>query len=205
MEQDYRTMEFKESHNLIINNVSRFIELTDLEKHRFISLLKEITIKKKNFLLQEGEVAKYEYFIAKGCLKVYTLDEGGTQHISMFGIENYWTTDMDSFISNEPSHFYIEALEDTELLAISRKNYDLLFQEIPKFERFYRILYQRSLMSYIRRTNQGISLTAEERYVRFKEKYPQILSRIKQKDLAAYIGVTPEFMSMIKSKLKKKP
>ena len=197
-------MELKHSHNLIINNVSRFIELTDLEKHRFISLLKEIKIKKKNFLLQEGDVAKYEYFITKGCLKVYSLDMAGTQHISMFGIENYWTTDMASFISNEPSRFFIEALEDTELLAISKTNYELLFKEIPQFERFYRILYQRSLMSYILRTNHGISLTAEERYFRFKEQYPQIINRIKQKDLAAYIGVTPEFMSMIKSKIKKK-
>ena len=197
-------MEFKDSHKLIINNVSRFIELTDWEKHQFISLLKDVKIKKKDFLLQEGEVAKYEYFITKGCLKNYTLDENGTQHISMFGIENYWTTDMLSFISNEHSRFFIEALEDTELLAISKTNYERLFKDIPKFERFYRILYQRSLMSYIRRTNQGISLTAEERYLRFKEKYPQIFNRIKQKDLAAYIGVTPEFMSMIKSKIKKK-
>ena len=197
-------MEFKDAHNLIINNVSRFIELTDLEKRRFISLLKEITVKKKNFLLQEGDVAKYEYFITKGCLKSYTLDEHGTQHISMFGIENYWTTDMVSFISSEPSQFFIEALEDTELLAISRTNYERLFKEIPKFERFYRILYQRSLMSYIRRTNHGISLIAEERYLRFKKRYPQIFNRIKQKDLAAYIGVTPEFMSMIKAKIKKK-
>lgn len=197
-------MELKDSHNLIINNVSRFIELTDLEKHRFISLLKEITVKKRDFLLREGDVAKYEYFITKGCLKVYSLDMAGTQHISMFGIESYWTTDMASFISNEPSRFFIEALEDTKLLAISKKNYKLLFKEIPKFERFYRILYQRSLMSYIQRTNYGISLPAEERYFRFKEQYPQIINRIKQKDLAAYIGVTPEFMSMIKSKIKKK-
>ncbi len=197
-------MKLKDSHHLIIKNVSRFIELTDLEKHRFISLLKEITIKKKNFLLLEGDVAKYEYFITNGCLKTYTLDEDGTQHISMFGIEGYWTTDMASFISREPSRFFVEALEDTELLAISRPNYDLLFKEIPKFERFYRILYQRSLMSYIQRSNHGISLTAEERYLRFKEKHPQIIKRIKQKDLAAYIGVTPEFMSMIKKKIKKK-
>lgn len=197
-------MQFKDAHNLIINNVSRFIELTDLEKYRFISLLKEVTIKKKNFLLQEGDIAKYEYFITKGCLKVYSLDMNGTQHVSMFGIEGYWTTDMASFISNEPSRFFIEALEDTELLAISLTNYKRLFKEIPKFERFYRILYQRSLMSYIQRTNHGISLTAEDRYFRFKEQYPQIIKRIKQKDLAAYIGVTPEFMSMIKSKIKKK-
>ena len=196
-------MEFKESHNLIIKNVSRFIELTDLEKQKYISLLKEVNIKKRDFLLQAGDVARYEYFITKGCLKTYSIDEEGKQHISMFGIEDYWTTDMASFISGEPSHFFVEALEDTELLAMPRTKYDLLFQEIPKFERFYRILYQRSLMSYIRRSNLNISMTAEERYIRFMEQYPHIVRRIKQKDLAAYIGVTPEFISMIKVKIKK--
>lgn len=196
-------MEFKESHNLIIKNVSRFIELTDLEKQKYISLLKEVNIKKRDFLLQAGDVARYEYFITKGCLKTYSIDEEGKQHISMFGIEDYWTTDMASFISGEPSHFFVEALEDTELLAMPRANYDRLFQEIPKFERFYRILYQRSLMSYIRRSNLNISMTAEERYIRFMERYPHIVRRIKQKDLAAYIGVTPEFISMIKLKIKK--
>ncbi len=196
-------MEFKESHNLIIKNVSRFIDLTDLEKQKYISLLKEVNIKKRDFLLQAGDVARYEYFITKGCLKTYSIDEEGKQHISMFGIEDYWTTDMASFISGEPSHFFVEALEDTELLAMPRTKYDLLFQEIPKFERFYRILYQRSLMSYIRRSNLNISMTAEERYIRFMERYPHIVRRIKQKDLAAYIGVTPEFISMIKLKIKK--
>ncbi|NRB53092.1 MAG: Crp/Fnr family transcriptional regulator [Saprospiraceae bacterium] len=197
-------MKLKDAHHLIINNVTRFIELTDLEKRRFLSFLKVVTVKKKDFLLQEGDVAKYEYFITKGCVKAYTIDMGGTPHISMFGIEDYWTTDMASFIAKEPSQTFIEAIEDTELLAMSRANYELLFQEIPQFERFYRILYQRSLMNYIRRTNQNISLTAEERYLRFKEQYPLIINRIKQKDLAAYIGVTPEFMSMIKAKIKKR-
>jgi len=191
----------KESHNLILNNISRFIDLTELEKQKYISLLAEIKVKKKDFLIQAGETTKYEYFITKGCLKVYTLDENGAPHISMFAIEDYWTGDMSSFITKEPSRYYIKATEHSELLGISRANYDLLFQEIPKFERFYRILYQRSLISYIRRSNLGISLTAEERYIDFKKKYPQIVNRITQKDLAGYIGITPEFMSKIISKV----
>lgn len=151
--------------------------------------------------MQAGEITKYEYFITKGCLKVYTLDEDGAPHISMFAIEDYWTGDISSFMTKEPSRYYIKATEHSELLGISRTNYDVLFQEIPKFERFYRILYQRSLISYIRRSNHGISLTAEERYIIFKKKYPQIINRITQKDLAAYIGITPEFMSKIISKV----
>ncbi len=194
-------MNFKETHNLILNNISRFIHLTDLEKQKYISLLTEIEVEKKTFLMQAGEVAKYEYFITKGCLKVYTLDKEGSPHISMFAVEDYWTGDLSSFMTKEPSMYFIKAIETSELLGISRANYDLLFQEIPKFERFYRNLYQKSLISYIRRSNYGISLTAEERYVEFKKKYPQIVSRITQKDLAAYIGITPEFMSKIISKV----
>lgn len=194
-------MNYKDSHNLILNNVSRFIDLTELEKQKYISLLTEFNIGKKDFLMQAGEITKYEYFITKGCLKVYTLDENGEAHISMFAIEDYWTGDISSFMTKEPSRYYIKATEHSELLGISRANYDLLFQEIPKFERFYRILYQRSLLSYIRRSNYGISLTAEERYINFKKKYPQIINRITQKDLAAYLGITPEFMSKIISKV----
>ncbi|MEP3372473.1 MAG: Crp/Fnr family transcriptional regulator [Maribacter dokdonensis] len=178
--------------------------MTELEKQKYISLLSEIKVKKKDFLMQAGEVTQYEYFISKGCLKVYTLDEDGAPHISMFAIEDYWTGDISSFMTKEPSRYYIKATENSELLGISRANYDVLFQEIPKFEKFYRILYQRSLISYIRRSNHGISLTAEERYINFKNKYPQIVKRITQKDLAAYIGVTPEFMSKIITKVNRK-
>ncbi|WP_437369287.1 Crp/Fnr family transcriptional regulator [Maribacter litoralis] len=197
-------LSYKESHTLILNNVSRFIDLTELEKQKYISLLSEIKVKKKGFLMQAGEVTQYEYFISKGCLKVYTLDEDGAPHISMFAIEDYWTGDISSFMTKEPSRYYIKATENSELLGISRANYDVLFQEIPKFERFYRILYQRSLISYIRRSNHGISFTAEERYINFKKKYPQIVKRITQKDLAAYIGITPEFMSKIITKVNRK-
>ncbi|GBF20738.1 MULTISPECIES: Crp/Fnr family transcriptional regulator [Arenibacter] len=194
-------MYYKESHTLILNNIARFIDLTELEKQKYLSLLTEIKAKKKAFLMQAGDVTKYEYFITKGCLKVYTMDEEGAPHISMFAVEDYWTGDIASFMMKKPTPYFIKATEHSELLGISRANYDLLFQEIPKFEKFYRILYQKSLISYIQRSNHGISLTAEERYIEFKSKYPQIVNRITQKDLAGYIGITPEFMSKIISKV----
>ena len=200
---DIYTLNLDPTYQLIIDNVSRFIDLTDLEKQKYISLLTPVNIKKNTFLMQAGDVAKYEYFVSKGCLKVYTLDENGAPHISMFAVEDYWTGDMASFINQEPSNYFIKATENSELLGISRVNYDLLFQEIPKFEKFYRILYQRSLISYIKRSNHGISLTAEERYIEFKKKSPNIVNRITQKDLAGYIGITPEFMSKIITKVNK--
>lgn len=194
-------MEYTESQILILNNVARFIDLTDVEKQKFLSLLTEIKVTKKEFLMQSGDVSGFEYFVTKGCLKVYTIDDEGTAHISMFAIEDYWTGDMASFMTKEPTHYFIKAMENSELFGISRANYKLLFQEIPKFERFYRILYQRSLISYIKRANYGISLSAEERYIEFKKRYPELVNRITQKDLAGYIGITPEFMSKVITKV----
>lgn len=190
-------------YDLILKNVGRFIDLNDEEKEIYKSLLKEGKVKRKQFLLQPGEITRHEYFVTKGCLKVYTLDMNAFEHVSMFAVEDFWTGDMASFMTQQPSTYFIKALEDTEFLMISKHNFDLLFQKIPKFERFYRNLYQRSLVAYIQRTNQGISLTAEERYEIFLEKYPQIANRIKQKDLAVYLGITPEFLSMIRRKISK--
>ena len=194
-------LEPMDAYKLVLENVARFIDLTTLEQQRYCSLLTKIQVNKKAFLLQAGTIPYYEYFVTQGCLKVYTLDEDGGPHISMFAIEDYWTGDLASFMTKQPTPYYIKATEPTEVLGISRTNYDILFQEIPKFERFYRHLYQRSLISYIRRTNHGISLTAEERFLEFRRKYPKLVQRVTQKDLAAYIGITPEFMSKIITKV----
>ncbi|MDW3210625.1 MAG: Crp/Fnr family transcriptional regulator [Reichenbachiella sp.] len=192
------------SYDLIFQNVGRFIDLTDEEKDLFKSLLKSGSAKRKEFVMRPGKMAKYEYFVTKGCLKVYSLDRNGVEHVSMFAIEDFWTGDMASFMLEQPASYFIKALEDSEFLMISKESFEGLFQKIPKFERFYRNLYQRSLVSYIERTNQGISLTAEERYEIFLTKYPHIAHRITQKDLAAYLGITPEFLSMIRSKMSKR-
>lgn len=193
-----------DGYDLILKNVARFIELTEEEKDFYISLLKVGSVKRKEYLLQPGEIARYEYFVTKGCLKVYTLDRNGVDHISMFAIEDYWTGVMSSFMTKQPSTYFIKALEDTEVLMISRNNFDLLFERIPAFDKFYRLLYQRSLLNYIQRNNDAISLTAEERYEIFLDKYPHVANRITQKDLAAYLGITPEFLSMIRSKMSKR-
>jgi len=192
------------AYDLIFQNVARFIALTDEEKDLFKSLLKRGSAKRKEFVIRPGKATIYEYFVTKGCLKVYSIDRNGVEHVSMFAIEDFWTGDMASFMLEQPSTYFIKALEDSEFLMISKESFERLFHEIPKFERFYRNLYQRSLVSYIERTNQGISLTAEERYEIFLDKYLHIANRITQKDLAAYLGITPEFLSMIRSKISKR-
>ena len=188
-------------HKLILKNISRFIDLNQEEQDLYTSFLTEKKLNKKDFLLRTGELARHEYYVVSGCLKVYNIDEKSAERVSMFAIQDWWTGDMASFLTQEPSNFYIQALEDSHILQISKEHYDLLFKRIPKFERFYRILYQRSLVTYIKRSDQNISLSAEDRYLNFTKKYPTLINRIPQKDIAAYIGVTPEFLSLLRKKL----
>ncbi|TYP74418.1 Crp/Fnr family transcriptional regulator [Aquimarina intermedia] len=188
-------------YELILKNISRFINLNQEEQDLYISLFTEKKIKKKDFLLRQGEIARHDYFITKGCLKVYNIDTKGSEHISMFAVKDWWSGDMASFITQQPANYFIQALEESEVLQISKENFDLLFERIPKFERFYRILYQRSLVTYIQRSDQNISFSAEDRYLNFIKKYPSLLNRISQKNIAAYLGVTPEFLSLLRKKM----
>jgi len=189
---------------LILKNISRFINLDKIEVDFFISLLQSKTFKKKEFVLQPGEVCKYEIFVTKGCLKNYTLDNKGFEHIGMFAVEDWWTGDMHSFITQTPATCFIAALEDTEVLLISKQNLETLYESVPKFERFFRILFQNSLVTQVQRVNQSIAYTAEERYLNFIKKYPKLEQRIPQKQIAAYLGITPEFLSVLRKNLAKK-
>lgn len=189
------------SHVSILQNINRFISLTQEEEELYLSFLTKKKFKKKEFLLKPGKIAKSDFYIVKGCLKVFVIDNRGVEHISMFAVEDWWTGDLSSFHTQQPASYFIQALEDTEVLQISKTNFDSLFEQIPKFERFYRIIFQKSLISYIQRSDDNISLSAEGKYLAFVEKYPYLINRISQKDIAAYIGVTPEFLSNIRRKI----
>jgi CRP-like cAMP-binding protein len=186
--------------DLILENISRHIELTSEESAYFTSLLVARKIRKKDFLLREGEINTHETFVNKGCLRNYTVDEKGNEHIIMFAIEDWWTSDLYSFLAQAPATFTIDALEDTEVWQISKDNLEKLFEKVPKFERFFRIMFQKAFIAQQDRINQNLSLTAEERYNRFVSKYPRLEQRIAQKQLASYLGITPEFLSMLRKK-----
>jgi CRP-like cAMP-binding protein len=185
---------------LILKNISRHIRLDEKEVDYFTSLLSSKKIRRKEFLLREGEVNTHETFINKGCLRNYTIDDKGTEHIIVFAIEDWWTSDLYSFLTQTPATFNIDALEDTEVLQISKDNLEKLFENIPKFERFFRIMFQNAFIAQQQRISSNLSLTAEERYNRFIAKYPQMEQRISQKQMAAYLGITPEFLSMLRKK-----
>lgn len=191
--------------DLIIQNISAFIHLDDREKEFFLSLLIPATIARKEIILNQGEICRYSNFVTKGCLRGYIYDKNGLEHMLHFAPENWWIADMYSLISQKPGLLNIEALEETEVLKLSKTNQEILYKEVPKFERFFRIIIEKSLVASQERVLDNLSLTAEERYAKFRAKYPSLADHVPLKQIASYIGVTPEFFSKMRNGLLKKP
>jgi len=189
------------SFELLISSISRHISLTNEEIDLFTSLLKSKSLANGEFLLREGEICKNESFVTKGCLKTYYQDEAGLEHIIDFSIEEWWADDLYSLLTQTPSKSNIKAIEDTEILQISKTDLELLYQKVPRFERFFRILFQNAYITQREQINQALSASAEERYLLFIKKKPYAETRFSQKDIASYLGVTPQFFSSLKKKL----
>jgi CRP-like cAMP-binding protein len=185
----------------ILQNISGHITLTEKEKQHFNKLLRQKSLKKKQVLLQENETADDAAFVITGCLRAYSIDHNGFEHILQFAPADWWITDMYSFISGKKGNLFIDAVEDSEVLLLSRKDQLQLFNDIPKFERYFRILTEKSLVSSRQRLMDNLSMTAEERYGNFCTYYPTLIYALPQKMIASYIGVTPEFLSKMRAAL----
>lgn len=187
--------------SLLHQNIAKHIQLTAEEFEQFYADFHLRKFRKKEFLLRAGEVCRYEAFVVKGCFKVYYLDENGSEQIIYFAVEDWWATDIDSFTNQVPAILTIEALEDCEALCINKPDKDLLYQHLPQVEKLFRIMNQRTLVSFQRRVISSIGKTAEQRYLEFTEKYPQLEERLTQLQIAAYLGITHEFLNKIRKKL----
>ena len=185
--------------SLIIKNVSKHIHLIKDEEKHFVSFLKEKKIKRKQFILRENEICESSIFVTKGCLRGYTIDQNGFDHILQFAPPDWWIADMYSLISQKPGNLNIDAIEDTEVLLLSRKNQEKLFIDVPKFERFFRIITENSLVANRQRVLDNMSLSAQQRFAAFCQHYPTLIEHLPQKLIASYIGVTPEFLSKVKA------
>ncbi|RFS14050.1 Crp/Fnr family transcriptional regulator [Emticicia sp. C21] len=179
--------------------------LCDVEEVKFFnSLLQHKIIGKKTFLLQEGEICKFEAFIKKGCIRTYYIDHKGAEVTLQFAIENWWVSDIASFHEQKPSRMFIETLEDCELLLLTPETKEKLLVQVPKFERMFRLMVQRNLTRLQERLFQTIATTAVEKYLDFIERYPTIPQRVAQHYIASYLGFSPEFLSKVRTKLAKK-
>ncbi|WP_278353276.1 Crp/Fnr family transcriptional regulator [Chryseobacterium gleum] len=188
---------------LIIKNISRHISLTHYEKSYFLSLLKERKLAKKELILEQQQVCKEINFVQSGILRAFHMDASGKESTIMFAVADWWITDMYCFINQKPAMLNIEALEESSILQLQKDHLDELYLKVPKFERFFRIMMQNAYIREQLRTIENLSLPAEERYFNFLHKYPEAVKRIRQKQIASYLGITPEFLSLIKSNKQK--
>lgn len=187
------------NHKLILNSISKHISLNKNEEKIFLSLLTSRTLKRKDYLLQSGDICRHSAFVADGCLRGYTIDENGFEHILQFAPPDWWIADMYSLITQKPGNLFIEAMEESEVLLLSKDDQEKLYISIPKFERFFRIITENSLVASRQRVIDSLSLSAKQRYEKFCSVYPTVFKTIPQKHIASYIGVTPEFLSKLKA------
>lgn len=192
-------MQSIEPQKQLLAYIERVVALNDVEVQLFLSKTQIEHFEAKSFLLKAGKVCRTQYFIVKGCIRTYYVDENAVEHIVQFGMENWWAADLQSFITQQPANFNLQALEPTAVLALSHQDLQGLFEEIPKLERLFRIIIQNAYVSAQQRIVENISATAEARYESFLQRYPGLDQRVPQYMIAGYIGVTPQFFSKMKS------
>lgn len=189
---------------LILENIAQHVSLTQQEKELFLSKTEIHHYKAKTILLNSGAVCKHSYFVNLGILRSFNINDNIVEHVLAFACPGWWIGDMYSLLSQKPGNLFIEVLEDAEVVLLSKENQEILYREIPKLERFFRILTENSLVANQERLMDNLSLTAEERFEKFCKKYPTLIQKVAQKQIASYLGVTPEFFSKMKSKMLRK-
>jgi len=182
----------------------KFSEIIDLSGEEFEyakTLFIPKKLKKKRILIEAGEICKYTVFVEKGLLRSFKEDSKGNEYVLQFALSGWWTADLYSFLTNEPSPYNIEALEDSELLLITKPSWDLLLEKVPAFERYFRVLIQNNLINTQRRLMSSFTETAEEKYLKLLKEFPDILQRVPQHMIASYLGITRETLSRTRSQI----
>ena len=158
-------------------------------------------LRKKQILLQEGDICIYNAFVEKGILRSFFIDEKGNEHIVQFAIEGWWITDLSSFLTNSNSIYTIEALEDSELLLFTTTAREALMEKVPMFERYQRLLLENAYIANQARINSALTETAEEKYIKLGIAYPGIIKRVPQHMIASYLGLKPETLSRVRKQI----
>ena len=186
-------------YEVLFQHIEKFITLEPSDIDTLESCLHISTIKKKEHVLKEGQFCNTMYFITKGCMRQYIINAKGTEQTLQFGIENWWITDYLSYHNHIPSHFYIQAIENSEVIAIEKPVLESLLIQIPKLERYFRIVSQKSFGAAQMRIKFLFTMSAEERYHHFNNLNPEFVQRIPQYMLASYLDFSAEFMSKIRA------
>ncbi len=184
----------------VITNIQKHISLEAKELKEIAETFHLEKVLKKHFLAKAGSIYRYFYFVSNGCLKKYYINTEGKERIFEFALDNYWIGDLYSFTNKKTSIYNIIALEDTWVYMLSYDNRKLLLEKFPKLESYFRLIYEKTIRHQDIRIKQGLSCSAEERYIDFRENYPGLELRIPQKEVAKYIAVSPEFLSTLRAK-----
>lgn len=185
--------------DLLFEHMHQYINLLPAERELIASRLVVQKHKARTLLLQPGQTCRYSYFVTQGILRSFKIDADGSEQTLQFACRGWWMADMYSWITQKPAHLSIESLQDCELIVLSKNHQTQLFEQVPKLERYFRLLVEHSLVAHQERLLDNMSLTADERYQKFADKYPEIPHLVAQKHLASYLGVTPQFLSKLLS------
>ncbi|MEM6721461.1 MAG: Crp/Fnr family transcriptional regulator [Bacteroidota bacterium] len=189
-----------EDYHSILNNIARYVELSETEKEKFTSIIKTTRIKKRQFVIQPGYVCEYRNYILKGAVRVFYLDDQGKEHTVSIGIEDYYFADFTSLITQEPATHFAEALEDSIIFQMKYEDIEKLCAEIHGLSEYFRKITERAFASSRKRIVANIGKTSTQRYVEYAQKYPNIVNRVPQYVIASYLGISAEFLSKIRSR-----
>lgn len=185
----------------LIEHINKYVELNDEQVQLVLDNIKPITLKKKSYLLEEGQICSSLYFVEKGCLRFFFINDKGTEQITQFAIENWWIADYMSFDTQSPSQFYIQAIENTEVYAFDCHNQEKVFSQLPQLERYFRLVLHRAYSAAQLRMKYLYDFTKEESYQHFITRFPEFVQRIPQYMLASYLNLTPEYLSEIRKNI----
>lgn len=183
----------------IIKHFDKYLPLSETETEALTSRLTERKIKRKQYILQEGDICKYFTYVVEGCFKMYGVDNSGAEHNLVFTAEDDWITDIDSLHKERPSKLFIEAIEPSVILQISKGDLWFLYTNYPKFDRNFRVIIEDKYIELQNRLLQTFSTTAYQRYESFLEQYTNLAGRLPNTQIASYLGITPEFLSKIRN------
>lgn len=188
----------------LVSFFNALVPLTATETEDLSTRVSEQRLKRKEFILQAGNICLHYTFVVEGCLKMYSIDNAGKEHNLQFAAENDWMADISSFYSDKPSKLFIETLEPARVLSIAKDDLVFLYKHHPKFVRYFKVIFENKFVELQNRVLQNISSTAEERYLTFLEQYPNLSNRIPSTQIASYLGITPEFLSKVRKDLASK-
>ena len=181
-------------------HIEKVVEITDDEFSAALTFFQSVHTRKKEDLLREGQICKFNYFVVRGCLRLFFINSKGTEQTIQFAIENWWIADYFSFENRKRSEFYIQAVEASEILAIDYESQEKMLQKLPKLERYFRLVHQKAHSASQFRIKYLYDLSREELYRHFSTRFPEFVQRIPQYLLASYLGFTPEYLSEIRNR-----